>query len=243
MPDFDHLFQAVYWLIDREFPVKQEFVDEMKDKSEQYLHLKFMSSSMTDEEGNTVAISGDNADLIYKDAAMTRDIHCKIVLRPAYDKFSEQYAISEAEVFWLISQSKFVPEDRIDIYTHGLYHGFCGNFAVAVQLLIPQIENGLRYVLQSYGVITRKVSEDIQTENSLAFYFNHLKGILHEDLIFDLEGLLNESFGNNIRNLVAHGKYATGQFFAPAGFYTWWLALKLGLQLDKYLLRDAAASA
>jgi len=243
MPGFSHLFQAVYWLLGREFPVKQQFVDDLKNKSKHDLGLKLMSASMTDEEGHTVAISADNADLIYREAAQTRDFDCKMVLRPAYDKFSEQYAISESEVFWLISQSKFVPEDRLDIYTHGLYHGFCGNFAVAVQLLIPQLENGLRYVLQSYGVITRKVSEDIQTENSLSFYFNHLKGILHEDLIFDLEGLLNESFGNNIRNLVAHGKYATGKFFAPPGFYTWWLALKLSLQLDKYLLRDAAVQA
>ncbi|MCO5949842.1 DUF4209 domain-containing protein [Mucilaginibacter flavidus] len=238
MPDFNHLFQAVYWLIDREFPSKQEFTDELRGKSDEFLHLKFMGSSMTDEEGNTVAISADNADLIYKDAAMTRDIHCKMLLRPAYDKFSDKYAISEAEVFWLIEHSKFIPPGRLDIYTHGLYHGFCGNFAVAVHLLVPQIENGLRHVLQTYGVITIKLTEEIQTENSLAFYFNHLKGILHEDLLFDLEGLLNESFGNNIRNLVAHGKYATGQFFAPVGFYTWWLALKLGLHLDRYLLKE-----
>lgn len=238
MPEFSHLFQAVYWLIDREFPVKQEFVNDLKGKSDQFLHHKFMGSTMTDEEGNTVAISADNGDLIFKDAAMTRDVHCKMVLRPAYDKFSDKYAISEAEIFWLISHSKFIPQDRVDIYTHGLYHGFCGNFAVAVHLLLPQIENGLRYVLQTYGVITRKLTEDIQTENSLAFYFNHLNGILHEDLIFDLEGLLNESFGNNIRNLVAHGKYATQQFFAPAGFYTWWLALKLSLHFDKYLIKE-----
>ncbi|WP_345955264.1 DUF4209 domain-containing protein [Mucilaginibacter sp. PAMB04168] len=241
MPEFSHLFQAVYWMIDREFPVKQELVKDLKGKSDQFLHLKFMGSTMTDGEGNTVAISADNSDLIYKDAAMIRDIHCKMVLRPAYDKFSDKCAISEPEVFWLISHSKFIPQDRLDIYTHGLYHGFCGNFAVAAHLLIPQIENGLRHVLQTYGVITRKLTEDIQTENSLAFYFNHLNGILHEDLIFDLEGLLNESFGNNIRNLVAHGKYATGQFFAPAGFYTWWLALKLSLHLDKYLLKEITA--
>ncbi|GAB2686643.1 hypothetical protein GCM10027037_05790 [Mucilaginibacter koreensis] len=239
IPDFQHVFQGIYWLIDREFPVKQKFVDDLKDKTEEYLFLKFMGSTMTDEEGNTVAVSPDNADLIYRDAAMTRDIHCKTLLRPAYDKFTDKFAISETEIFWLIEKSKFVPEDRIDIFTHGLYHGFCGNFAVAVQLLIPQIENGLRHVLKTHGIITKKILEDIQTENSLAFFFSHLKEILTEDLLFDLEGLLNESFGNNIRNLVAHGKYSTSRFFAPAGFYTWWLALKLSLQLDKYLLKQS----
>ena len=92
--------------------------------------------------------------------------------------------------------------------------------------------------MKNHDKITRKITEDIQTENGLSTCFNNLKGILHEDLIFDLEGLLNESFGENIRNLVAHGLYESRRFFRSPGFYTWWIALKLALDLDRYLVEN-----
>lgn len=112
----------------------------------------------------------------------------------------------------------------------------------AVHLLLPQIENGLKVLLESHDKITHKITEEIQTANGLTTYFNHLQDVLHEDLIFDLEGLLNESFGENIRNLVAHGLYASGRFFMHPGFYTWWVALKLALHLERYLVTEQSES-
>lgn len=238
MPEFESFIQGVYWLISWELPPKAAFLADLENKTKEYFHLKHMGSSITDAYGNTVDVSPDNAKLIYKDAALTREVICKKILKPSFDKFSEKFSISEAEVFWLISDSSFIPEERKDMYAHGLYHGFCGNFAVAVHLLLPQIENGLKVLLERHDKITHKIMEEIQTANGLTTYFSHLQDVLHEDLIFDLEGLLNESFGENIRNLVAHGLYATGRFFMHPGFYTWWIALKLALDLERYLLTD-----
>jgi hypothetical protein len=236
MPEFESFIQGVYWVISWELPPKSAFLSDLESKKKEYFHLKHMGSTMTDASGNTVDVSPDNAKLIYKDAALTREVICKKILKPSFDKFSEKFSISETEVYWLISESSFIPEERKDIYAHGLYHGFCGNFAVAVHLLLPQIENGLKVLLEGHDKITHKIIEEIQTANGLTTYFNHLQDVLHEDLIFDLEGLLNESFGENIRNLVAHGLYSTGRFFMHPGFYTWWIALKLALHLERYLV-------
>lgn len=238
MPDFESFIQGVFWMISWNLPPKAKFLSDLESKKKEYFHLKHMGSSMTDSYGNTIDVSPDNAKLIYKDASLMREIICKRVLKPSFDKFSDRFAVSEIEVYWLISESKFIPGERRDMYVHGLYHGFCGNFAVAVHLLLPQIENGLRFVLKNHDKITRKITEDIQTENGLSTCFNNLQGILHEDLIFDLEGLLNESFGENIRNLVAHGLYESGRFFMYPGFYTWWIALKLALDLERYIVKN-----
>lgn len=238
MPDFESFIQGIYWLIDLDIPSKAKFISDLEIKKNEYFHLQHMGSSMTDADGNTTDISADNNKLIYKDAALMREIVCKKILRPSFEKFSDRFAISELEVYWLISDSNFVPDDRKDMYAHGLYHGFCGNFAVAVHLLLPQIENALRCILKKHGKITRKVTEDIQTENGLSTCFNNLQGILHDDLIFDLEGLLIESFGDNIRNLVSHGMYNSGNFFRHPGFYTWWIGLKLALDIESYLIAE-----
>ncbi len=45
--------------------------------------------------------------------------------------------------------------------------------------------------------------------------------------VFDLQGLLVEHLGSNIRNRTAHGLIDPAQFDAPTMRYLWWLALRL----------------
>jgi hypothetical protein len=235
-PDFDNIYQAVYWLIGFDLASNSESVEEFEKSKNTFMHLQFLSSTMTDSQGNTIGISEDSEKRIYRDASMRREIICKMILKPLYDKFCDNFAISELEVYELISHSKFIPKDRLGIYTHGLYNGFCGNFVVAVHLLLPQIENGIRFILNNRGIITTKLVDEVQTENGLTTNLNNLKNILHEDLIFDLEGLLNEPFGENLRNDVSHGLCGISRLGLAPGFYTWWLALKLSLEIEQYML-------
>jgi len=197
--------------------------------------MQFLSSAMTDSQGNTIGLSPDNEKSMYKDASDRRGIICNTVLIPFYNKFCDNFAISELEVYELVINSKFVSSEHHSLYAHGLYNGFCGNFAVALHLLIPQMEAGLRFILKNCGVITTKYLDEVQTENGLTSSLNNLRGILHEDLLFDLEGLLNEPFGDNLRNDLSHGLLGMSKLYSASGFYTWWLALKLCLDIDQYM--------
>jgi hypothetical protein len=235
-PDFDNIYQAVYWLIGFDLTSKSESVEEFEKSKNKFMHLQFLSSTMTDSQGNTIGISEDSEKRIYRDASMRREIICKIILKPLYDKFCDNFAISEAEVYELVSGSIFISPGQFPLYVHGLYNGFCGNFAVALHLLIPQIEAGLRFILKDNGVVTTKYLDEVQTENGLTSSLNNLKGILHEDLLFDLEGLLNEPFGDNLRNDLSHGLVEISKLYSASGFYTWWLALKLSLEIEKYIV-------
>ena len=65
----------------------------------------------------------------------------------------------------------------------------------------------LRYVLESHGVTTSVLDPDgIQPERDLNTLLKSsrfsipLAGILGEDVIFNLRGLLVETFGANLRN-------------------------------------------
>ncbi len=54
-----------------------------------------------------------------------------------------------------------------------------------------------------------------------------LADILGENLVFDLEGLLVQRFGSNLRNEVSHGLLNIDRFGPGPASYLWWLALKL----------------
>ena len=45
--------------------------------------------------------------------------------------------------------------------------------------------------------------------------------------MFDLQGLLVERFGVNLRNRMAHGLMGDDEFASPTGLYLWWLVLRI----------------
>ncbi len=48
-----------------------------------------------------------------------------------------------------------------------------------------------------------------------------------KDLAFDIEGLLVEHFGSNLRNEIAHGLMSYDKFISLQSSYLWWLTLRL----------------
>ena len=236
MPNGLNTIQAVYWLISPPIRSKSSSEEAWNQKKKSFIYTN-LNSVIQDSQGNTIDKSPDNEKNVYRIAKELRDDYCYSVLQPAYEEFLKNFTISEVEVYDLISSSKFIPSDRLDLYAHALYHGFCGNFAVAVYILIPQIENGIRYVLESNSIITRKYTQEQQNTMSLESYFEKLNELINEDLLFDLRVLLNEGFGDNMRHDIAHGIYPTSKIFSEPGFYLWWISLKLAIDFDNFRIK------
>lgn len=231
-PDFDNIYQAIYWLIALPLPSKKMLEQKQKERDRGFLEQFFKKSTMVDPKGNVIAASEETADQLYADGKLMREIFCKTVIVPMYNHFTDNVSVSETEVASVIWQSKFVPEDRLSIFVRGLFHGFCGNLVEAVQILVPQLENGLKLFLNNRGVSTRKLDREVQTEKSLQYYLDELTDLLSEDLLFDLDGLLNQGFGDNLRHDLAHGLCPTTRMNSYLGLYTWWLSLKISLQIQ-----------
>ncbi len=47
--------------------------------------------------------------------------------------------------------------------------------------------------------------------------------------MFDLQGLLVERFGTNLRNKMSHGLMSQGEFSSFPVLYLWWLVLRICL--------------
>jgi hypothetical protein len=100
----------------------------------------------------------------------------------------------------------------------------------AAHILVNQLESAIRHVLGMNGVITSKLSPEGLQENlnlNELLWLPEMEAVFGEDLRFDLQGLLVERFGCNLRNRIAHGLMADAEFFSPSVVYLWWLTLRL----------------
>ncbi|MBD2663773.1 hypothetical protein B6N60_01336 [Richelia sinica FACHB-800] len=159
----------------------------------------------------------------------------QIVLENITGKSKEEDKITEKDLLELVINNPFVPEGREYLFAKGLYAGLTGDFITATHILIPQIENSVRYLLSSRGAITSGIdnkNNGIQKEDNLnsTLYpskYPEITSIFDEDTLFDLQGLLIEHAGSNLRNKMAHGLISDDDFCSSTFSYLWWLTLRL----------------
>lgn len=164
----------------------------------------------------------------------------QILLLPAIDQINSEHHIRLQDLLPVMMSSPFVPAGREVLFARGLHAGLTGDYLVAAHLLIPQIENSLRYVLTQSGEITSGLTrQDVQNHFDLNriltddVLLTKLTEVLGEDLVFQLKGLLVQHHGANLRNEIAHGTLGADEFrsgfYGLQSIYTWWLALRLCL--------------
>lgn len=136
-------------------------------------------------------------------------------------------------------ESPFIPEDREYFFIEGIYHGFKNNFVLASHILIPQIENSLKNLIELNGRNTTKLTEEIQNDNTLGSILRveennkMLDRICDRDLIIELNNYLVNGNSVNFRNRLCHGlisPFETDYY----GIYLWWLTLKMVKQTNEY---------
>lgn len=151
---------------------------------------------------------------------------------PALRILHQEHSIYEGDFVHLCGRSPIVPVDREGLFAKGLYAGYNFDFITAMHLLIPQVENMVRFFLKDMGIKTTSMdSQGIETENGLSALMElpEVEKIFGKDYSFSLRSLLCDRFGSNLRNEVAHGLVEEGQFYSLEAIYTWWLILHLVL--------------
>ncbi|WP_123873016.1 DUF4209 domain-containing protein, partial [Chryseobacterium contaminans] len=123
------------------------------------------------------------------------------------------------------------------------YNGFQNNFILASHLLIPQIENSLKSIIESNNRNTILLSEDIQNDNTLGGILSTkengkmLDGICEKNLLLELNSFLIDGNSVNFRNKISHGLISPLEI-NYYGIYLWWLSLKMIVQAEEYFKID-----
>jgi hypothetical protein len=154
----------------------------------------------------------------------------ELFLNPALENVHWSYN-DYGLLYNFIHNSPFVPIGRGDIFFEGVKSGIERNFLHSAHILIPQIENSIRFLLESNGVNVISINHDnTQKEKNLNDFFannrTEIKNIFKsDDFIHALESFLCLKEGQNFRNELAHGLINHAYDYRMV--VTWWLVLHL----------------
>jgi hypothetical protein len=196
------------------------------------------STSHSDDQGRTVAegpalLDDEPSEAWFKEhcirqAGPRRLYMVRGRIEPVRQTLQERFSIQERHMLAIVAHSDFVPAGHHHIYAIGLARLWQGDYATAASLLIPQLENSLRYVLQLVGRDSSKIEEDgIQGDRPLNVLLTHCRADLEEVLgpamVWEIDALFNFRPGPALRHELAHGKLHWNAFYSVEAITACWL--------------------
>jgi len=180
-----------------------------------------------DSNANTKKLAIDNhlATLIKNDHALT----ARAYILPAIESIANTYYFDKGVWAPFIVNNPFIPTDHKEFYSRGLTAGLHGDFLLSSHLLIPQIENSLRYVLEQLDEEPTRIHGDgDQERDGLKVLLEHPK-LVDEfgDTLFHLKAILIDKVYGDLRNQVSHGYIPSPNFNSEAPVILWWLTLRI----------------
>ncbi|MGE6599891.1 DUF4209 domain-containing protein [Bacillus proteolyticus] len=185
-----------------------------------------------DEEGKTIHISQDDAEFP-KSLVMLYDQHYERVAKQilhSVNLLQQQYFIKTDDLLIITEQNVFIPNGREVIVARALREGLKNNFVACLSILLPQFENSIRFLLRENGESLTSMAENtIEEEKTLSTLLENqkLEELLGINVVKDLQHLLVNKGGKNIRNKLAHGLMSPAEFHSSAAVYTFGLILHI----------------
>ncbi|MET3232606.1 UNVERIFIED_ORG: hypothetical protein ABIC54_004811 [Burkholderia sp. 1263] len=196
-------------------------------------------SSYTDAEGKLKGeINARSADEPPNEAQLKEqynrilDLHRHIIvygrIEPARRTVMTRFPVDERIFRPIVRASPFVPPGHEHIFCLGFARFWQGDFASAVHLLVPQIENSMRYVLLNGNDDSSKMSPElVQEDRTLGTLLEKNRAEVEKhfgpNLANDMEMLFTYKLGPALRHELAHGKLYDGACFSANAIYACWL--------------------
>lgn len=204
--------------------------------------LDLMPLQMIDHEGRTVGRRPGAVDPLHpeyektlradiqRSAALRREFRLHAQIGPALRRLTAEHEVDGETLTRFSGDTRFVPADRVPLVMRALAAGFADDFTVAVHLLIPQIEAGLRHLAEAKGVVPRTLKSDGTEEFWMMERLltdETVERTLTPDLAFELRSLLIDDFGPQFCHGLAHGLDPPATFEGSDAVTAWWLGLRL----------------
>lgn len=132
----------------------------------------------------------------------------RVIPAPALRAFADEHEVDEVILETLMGDSPLLQEDRKPWVIQGRVAGFRWDFPSALHRLIPQVENGLRKMLNDHGArsVTPEGIEEVWSYERILGREMTTR-VVGAPLICEPQSLLVARLGANFRNLVAQGFY------------------------------------
>lgn len=203
----------------------------------------FIAMSVHDEEGKVVTqspgLTGDSETqddhlrhIIAQNESFRRHTFAYGVIETARRVINAEHPIETRDILPLAEYSPFVPAGHEDLYALGFARFFNGDFISALHILMPQLENSLRYVLKQADVDPSAIQSDMTQENrNLSVMLNRdretLESIFGGAIVFEIENLFDFRGGPALRHQLAHGLLSAGECYGADSIYACWFIFRL----------------
>ena len=105
---------------------------------------------------------------MFRHAKLFQQVIVASVIEPARRQINLEHDVRVDDLYPLLVNNPFIPRGREDIFARGLYYGLIGDFLLSTHLLIPQLENSIRSLLDLQGEVASTLdSKGIQQERDL----------------------------------------------------------------------------
>ena len=201
-----------------------------------------MATSMHDDEGKVVAKSpgyiGNETDeealrtQIGRNESLRRRLYVSGLIEPARLTIKSEHPLDLHDLHLIAEMSPFVPRDRAYLFALGFTRFLNGDFASAVHILVPQLENSLRHVLKLADQEPSAIQSDMtQGDRSLSVMLNKdrdaLERVFGNAIVYEIENLFDVRCGPAIRHRLAHGLISDLGCHAPDSVYACWFVFRL----------------
>lgn len=155
------------------------------------------------------------------------------LLRSILNKLKEMGVWSADKLFDYVRVAPFIDADRNIIIKRGLDAYFADDYLVSISLLIPQIEDSIRNILEANGGVVIKPQREkrgyqVKTFNEI-LVDPIIKDVFGKDASYYLRILFTDQRGMNLRNDVCHGLAPSNKFSSLAADRVVHALLLLGL--------------
>jgi hypothetical protein len=221
----------------------EELKQEAKDGIEHSQIFSMMGGVQHDAEGKITAetegapTNGEPSEDWYK-TTIARNLrfhrHVAVAGRidPAREVIVTNYQLSATHFRVIAMFSPFIPATHRHTFALGFARLMQGDFISAAYLLIPQLENSVRYVLHSASKDSSKIMPDmLQEDRPLSALIDQfrpeLERIFSAPIILEIELLFVHNSGPTLRHDFAHGKVPDGACFDVDVIYACWFIYHL----------------
>ncbi|EGR4278965.1 DUF4209 domain-containing protein [Vibrio cholerae] len=151
-------------------------------------------------------------------------------IMPALNEVTTKYVVVKEAIEQICSNHPFIPDGHEEYFVKGLLAGFNRDFMTACHLLVPQIENSLRYLARQKGEEPSTLHGDgSQERNGIKALLGHQAIIdtLGSDLTTNLQVVLLDKLYGDLRNQLSHGYVPASTYWGTAPKFLWWLVLHI----------------
>ncbi|WAC20897.1 DUF4209 domain-containing protein [Luteolibacter sp. SL250] len=208
-----------------EFPMASIFDVTMMDSDGRVVANK-QSVFNASEEHKEAAIE---AEMFHQAAQIDWSLRSQAYIDVSRRQIWIEHRPTHKDLEFLVLQNPFIAPGHEALFLKGIVCGFRGEFDIAAHLLVPQIEESIRYVLRRAGHVTSKLDAKlIQQQRLLGTLLGmpETVEIFGKNHVFELRGLLCEKFGYDLRNKLAHGFLTYNACWGADVINLWWLVLR-----------------